>query len=156
MFLKIEDVAGVKLVTDENNYASHGEVRNSLEGAFVQGSQGWGVSHDNAVLLTVARDLKEVLMLANVADENHRLLKGAQLELGRVKKQRSVALAERASLEGKVIEQAVQIKSLQELVDDVTQQRDETRQRAERYITEIADLTAANNSTILESKEDVL
>ena len=117
MSLKIEDVAGVKLVTDENNFASDGDVRNALEGAFVQGSQGWGVGASNAVLLSVARDMKEALMLANVADENHRLLKGAQMALGRAKKAAEVDKATIAALDERVEEQVAKNASLQEQLD---------------------------------------
>ena len=122
--LKIEDVNGVKLVTEVNNFASDGDVRNALEGAFVQGSQGWGVSGATAVLLSLARELKAALMLANVADENHRLLKGAQLALGRATKTGGISKAAVDSLTVTVDEQSSQIKSLQQSLDAVRQERD--------------------------------
>ncbi len=86
--IKSEDLDGIKLVTEENNFASADDTLNVLEAAFMQGSQGWGVTKETAILLRLARALYVALQLAETADENARLLKGAQMELGRVKKQR--------------------------------------------------------------------
>ncbi len=86
--IKADDLDGIKLVTEENNFASDDDTLNVLEAAFMQGSQGWGVTKDTAILLRMARVLYVALKMAETADENARLLKGAQMELGRVKKQR--------------------------------------------------------------------
>jgi len=83
-----KDLDGLKLVTDQSNIASTQDTQQALETAFQQGSQGWGVRREQSVILRLARDLKVALALAVQADENGRMLKGAQMELGRVKKQR--------------------------------------------------------------------
>ena len=82
------DLDGLKLVTDDNNFAGPQQVDLAVESAIAQGSQGWGVQQDVAVLLSVLRDLAGAQLIAQTADENRRMLKGAQMELGRVKKQR--------------------------------------------------------------------
>lgn len=91
--LKIEDLEGIKLVHNEEYIATEAEAQQSLENVFQQASQSWGIRREEGVILKLARDLKIALALANVAEENGRMLKGAQMELGRVKKQRDAALA---------------------------------------------------------------
>lgn len=89
MSLKIEDLAGVKLVQDEN-FTVENLVLDALEEAFIQGSQGWGVTRDTGVLLTLARELHAARLQADTAEDNYRLLKGAQMALGRSKKRELV------------------------------------------------------------------
>lgn len=84
--LKLEDLDGIKLVKEEN-FATDSEVGTAVELGIIQGSQGWGVREEISVILKLARDLKIALALAATADENGRMLKGAQLEGGRLKKQ---------------------------------------------------------------------
>lgn len=83
--LTIADVAGVKLA-DSNNFPPPYEVTAALDHAFAQGSQGWGVTREIGVYLFLARELHWALEIAETADENRRMLKGAQLETGRLKK----------------------------------------------------------------------
>ena len=115
--IKAEDLDGIKLVTEENNFASDDDTLNVLEAAFMQGSQGWGVTKETAILLRLARVLYAALKLAETADENARLLKGAQMELGRVKKQRNTLKTALDSLaeELVVIKQVVDAENLQKL-----------------------------------------
>lgn len=108
--LRIEDLEGLKIV-DAANFASEIEVRDALENAYVQGSQGWGVRRDVAVILQLARNLRVQIELASTAEtlreeavragcayaELQNKLKGMQLELGRVKKQRDAATAPRST-----------------------------------------------------------
>lgn len=83
--LTIADVAGVKLA-DDSNFPPLYEVTAALDHAFAQGSQGWGVTREVGVYLTLARELHAALEIAETADENRRMLKGAQMENGRLKK----------------------------------------------------------------------
>lgn len=86
--IQIKDLEGVKLVHDASYFASVEFTQLKLEQTFVQASQGWGVRQDDAVILRLAGDLRIALSGAADADGAMRLLKGAQLELGRVKKQK--------------------------------------------------------------------
>ena len=99
-----KDLDGLKLVTDQSNIASTQDTQQALETAFQQGSQGWGVRREQSVILRLARDLKIALALAVQADENGRMLKGAQMELGRVKKQRDTSQEEVARLMAQLTE----------------------------------------------------
>lgn len=85
--IKAADLDGVKLVFDEKYFATEEQVQLALEQAFTQGSQGWGVKREAAVLLVMARELRDSLELSTTAEENARLLKGAQMSGGRLKKQ---------------------------------------------------------------------
>lgn len=85
--IRQEDLDGVKLVYDAEYIASDEITAQALEVAFSQASQGWGVSREHAVLLNVAQSLRESLKLSTTAEENARLLKGAQMSGGRLKKQ---------------------------------------------------------------------
>jgi len=84
--IKIEDLDGLKLV-DENYLASTEVVQQTLENAFQQGSQGWGVRPEISVVLYLARQLADSMTLASTAEEAQRMLKGAQMSGGRLKKQ---------------------------------------------------------------------
>ena len=112
MSIRAVDLDGLKLV-EKDYFAQDEEVLNALESAYMQGSQGWGVTNEVRLILTLARDLKEALVLANVADENHRLLKGAQLALGREKKARELT---KAALD-----------SAMDKIGELTAERDEAR-----------------------------
>jgi hypothetical protein len=85
--MKLEDLDGLKLVEDRN-FAPESEVLETLEAAYMQGSQGWGVTRPTAEILYLARALRGAMTVAATAEENYRLLKGAQMEVGRLKKQR--------------------------------------------------------------------
>jgi hypothetical protein len=85
MKLKKTDLEGVKLANDEY-FASPEEAADFLERGFQQASQGWGVRREVGVCLTLARDLLIAWELADTADEAQRMLKGAQMETGRLKK----------------------------------------------------------------------
>jgi len=87
--INLEDLDGIKLVKAEY-LVEDVELQMALESAYAQGSQGWGVVKSTALLLTMARDLHAALKIALVADENFRLLKGAQMALGREKKAKDV------------------------------------------------------------------
>ncbi len=87
--LTLENLDGLKLVRDEN-VANLRQTQAELEHAVTQGSQGWGVTEEHAVLLRVAFDLQTALKLASAAAgieeharEAYAALKGKQLELGR-------------------------------------------------------------------------
>jgi len=85
MRLTLKDLDGVKLANEEY-IATTPEVQDALERAFQQASQGWGVRREVGVFLALARDLKMAMHLAETADEAQRMLKGAQMETGRLKK----------------------------------------------------------------------
>ena len=97
--LKLEDLDGIKLV-NADYFATDIEAELAVEQAISQGSQAWGVRRDVGVLLKLARDLKIALALAATADQNGRMLKGAQLEGGRLKKQIEKLNAENVELAG--------------------------------------------------------
>lgn len=84
--LKLEDLDGLKLV-HLDYFATDADAELAVEQAITQGSQGWGVRREVGVILKLARDLKISLALAATADKSARMLKGAQLENGRLKKQ---------------------------------------------------------------------
>lgn len=121
--ITLKDLEGVKLVKEEY-YASISDTQDALERVFVQGSQGWGVRRDDGVLLRMARDMNIALALANSADENGRMLKGAQMELGRVKKQKSgldaIVAGNMVDIEGLLSE----LSSSQRLVDTLEKRVD--------------------------------
>jgi|15BtaG_2_1085339.scaffolds.fasta_scaffold06568_2 hypothetical protein len=93
MQLTKQDVAPAKLV-DPANLPPLNEVQIMLEHAFVQGSQTWGVKREIGIILVLAQELLEALDIAQAADANQRMLKGAQLETGRLRKQVSTLRAE--------------------------------------------------------------
>lgn len=96
--LTTKDLDGVKLVNEEY-IATIAEAQQMLETVFQQASQGWGVRREAGVILRLARDLRISLAISESADEAQRMLKGAQMELGRVKKQRDEAVANAANLQ---------------------------------------------------------
>ncbi len=81
----------IKLVEIEN-FANEIETEFAIEAAIQQGSQKWGVTRDVSVLLSITLQLRTALEEAATADRNARMLKGAQLELGRTKKALTTAL----------------------------------------------------------------
>ena len=87
--IELKDLDGLKLVRDEN-VANLRQTLAEIEHAITQGSQGWGVTEEHAVLLHVAGELRAALMdekralpVQAVLDDALRALKGKQLELGR-------------------------------------------------------------------------
>jgi hypothetical protein len=135
MRLTLQDLDGFKLV-DETNVAPLDATQMALEHAFQQGSQGWGVSREVGVYLSLARDLKLALALANTADEAQRMLKGAQMELGRVKKakKKEEALAEerdaelvaaRAAVFQELVAERLLVKALEEQLEEAEVRADE-------------------------------
>jgi hypothetical protein len=107
---------GLKLVKEEY-IATDSEVDLALEQAFTQGSQGWGVKRAEGVLLRLAQELKLSSALAATADEAGRMLKGAQLENGRLKKQAAIQAGLIASLERTNITKHAAVKDLQAQLD---------------------------------------
>ncbi len=83
--ITIEDLGALTLVNEEN-VASAAKTLDELERCFQQGSQGWGMRLSQSVILRLAQELRNALVIAETADKNHRTLKGLQLEIGRVKK----------------------------------------------------------------------
>ena len=81
--LKILD--GMKLVPDEN-VATPQQASDILERAIAQGSQGWGVRQDEAVILRLGLELRKAQALAGDTTDTKNALKGLQLENGRLKK----------------------------------------------------------------------
>ena len=70
------------------NFAELAMMQDAIDGAIEQGRQGWGVRREQAVMLGLTRQLVIALRLADTADEAQRALKGAQMSLGRITKQR--------------------------------------------------------------------
>lgn len=115
--IKLTDLDGVKLV-DRTNFADDDEVLNSLEAAYMQGSQGWGVTKEVAIQLTLAECLRAALTIAATADDNRRMLKGAQMELGRVKKQRDTLQSAVDSLTKEVQSVRGDLENRQSILDE--------------------------------------
>lgn len=141
------DLEGVKLVGEEN-FAPIEDVQVDLERAFTQGSQGWGVIREHAVINTLARDLLDALAEAATADENFRMLKGAQMEGGRLKKKVDKLEAENLAydlrikeLEAEVEHRVDETNRLEDALDDVRAQRQELAEILNEY-TERAALDA--------------
>lgn len=112
---------GVKLVSDENYFATNSEVEFMLETAFQQASQGWGVRQDQGVMLRLAKELKLSQGLQAKAQAGHDQLKGLQLENGRLKKKIRILEGQEAALVGAnrtVGEQAAEIERLTEAYAD--------------------------------------
>jgi len=76
----------VKLVPTEC-FASDVEVEDYVERCAQEASQGWGARAVDMIILRLAGDLRIASSGAEVADGYARLLKGKQLENGRLKKQ---------------------------------------------------------------------
>lgn len=76
----------LKLVQDENFAPDH-IIEADLDYAVSQGSQGWGVKRDTAVILGLAKALRDALDTAEKVVTDHGKLKGLQMENGRLKKQ---------------------------------------------------------------------
>jgi hypothetical protein len=97
LMLTVKDLDGIKLCSDPSYLASLPVTQQALENVFQQASQSWGVKREDSVVLKLASDLQAALEIAADATANARLLKGAQMELGRVKKQRDELKALRAT-----------------------------------------------------------
>lgn len=76
----------LKLVQEENFAPDH-IIEADLDYSVSQGSQGWGVKRDTAVILGLAKALRDALDTAEKAVTDHGKLKGLQMENGRLKKQ---------------------------------------------------------------------
>ncbi len=85
ILIRLEDLDGLKLVQSEN-FAMSLDVGRAVEFAIQQGSQGWGVKSEVAVLLSVALELRNALMQIERITPVANAAKGAQMELGRAKK----------------------------------------------------------------------
>ncbi len=86
MKVSLQDLDGVKLVEDDN-FAPDVEVVAMIEGAITQGSQAWGVNRETAVILTLAKRLRDALALAGTVETAVNQLKGEQMARGRLQKQ---------------------------------------------------------------------
>jgi len=124
----------VKLVNAEN-LASPQDTSAIIERAVIQGSQAWGVTREDAVILRLASELRAAQLVADGADEAQRALKGAQLASGRLKKRITVLEGQEIALARRAAEQSAEIILLKE-------QRDETKLIAEGYLTRAVDAEA--------------
>jgi len=124
----------VKLVNAEN-LASPQDASAIIERAVIQGSQAWGVTREDAVILRLASELRAAQLVADGADEAQRALKGAQLASGRLKKRITVLEGQEIALARRAAEQSAEIILLKE-------QRDETKLIAEGYLTRAVDAEA--------------
>ena len=70
--MKLEQLENLKLIVDESVYLSEQETLDRLELAVQQGAGGWGVRRDDGALLTLARNLKLALGMAEQQDETYR------------------------------------------------------------------------------------
>ena len=77
---------GIKLVTNEEYFATDAETEFTLEQVFQQASQAWGIRREQGVMLRLARELKLAIGVAQGAQADDNKLKGLQLENGRLKK----------------------------------------------------------------------
>ena len=100
--LTVKDLEGLKLVSDTSYIASTELTQVALERVFQQASQGWGVRQEGSVLLKLASDLTTALVKAERADESGRLLKGAQMALGRERKIKEGLQADIATLNKRI------------------------------------------------------
>lgn len=112
MKLTLKDLDGIKLISDPTYFMEPEVVRLELENAYMQGSQGWGVRREVGVYLALARDLKIAMELAATADNAQRMLKGAQLEGGRLRKRIKKLEAEAVDAEQRVLARVVEVNEL--------------------------------------------
>ena len=75
-----------KLALDEN-VASDELAELLVEQVADQASQGWGVSEVDSVVMRLAREVVRLQPFEEKVDEAQRLMKGAQLQVGRIRKQ---------------------------------------------------------------------
>ena len=114
--LNIADVAGIKLAANEN-FPPLFETRAALDHAFSQGSQGWGVTREVGNYLNLAYALHEALEVSTTAEENHRMLKGAQLENGRLKKKIEKLTAQLAESDATALALTIALEKAQVALD---------------------------------------
>lgn len=107
----------VKLVNAEN-LASPQDTSAIVERAVIQGSQAWGVTREDAVILRLASELRAAQLVADGADEAQRALKGAQLASGRLKKRITVLEGQEIALARRAVEQSAEIVLLKEQLDN--------------------------------------
>ena len=84
--ISLQELDPLKLVTDENNIARDDQAMESFARAVDQGSQGWGVGMDEAVLLRFATELSRALALSEKYEETQKALKAEQMRRGRTAK----------------------------------------------------------------------
>lgn len=114
--LTLDDLEGLKLV-EASNVGSLEQAQLVLEHAYMQGSQGWGVTEGVASTLFLATELREALDVAQTADENHRMLKGVQMENGRLKKKIENLEQAQTGAEATILAQDLRIKELEDLLE---------------------------------------
>jgi len=128
--IKLEQLDGLKLITDESVFRTEEQALDRVELAIQQGAGGWGVRPDDGCILRLARDLKIALTVAGTvdkvreaSDEEHRKLKGAQMENGRLKKQRDntqsgldAALAQLAQEQARVTKLEAEVTAMGEVI----------------------------------------
>ena len=122
--LTTQDLTGVKLVSDDN-FAPLFEVRAAIDYAITQGSQGWGVTREAGVYNFLARELLTALEVATTADENHRMLKGAQLKLGKLEKKIEKLKAENLALDLHIKELNIDLDDRDKRVAEMKKELDE-------------------------------
>lgn len=126
--LTATDLDGVKLIQRDNLPQLH-EIQAALEHTYQQASQGWGVTREVGVYAFLATELREALEVAATADENFRMLKGAQMEAGRLKKKIEKLEAENLAYDLKIkeLESALELAEglLAERVQDAKETADE-------------------------------
>ena len=139
MKLTLADLDGIKLISDPTYFMETDAVRMELENAYMQGSQGWGVRREVGVYLALARDLKIAMELAATADNAQRMLKGAQLEGGRLKKKIKSLEDAAVDAEQRVLNAHVMLAAAEEESHKHAVQRDETKELAEAYLARAVD-----------------
>ena len=95
----------VKLV-DGENIASDLRTEQAIDRAVAQGSQAWGVTMEDAVVLRLTKELQESQGQSSEVQELSNKLKGLQMEGGRLRKQIAV-------LEGLVVLSNQQVEELE-------------------------------------------
>ena len=112
--LTLKDLAGTKLIQPEN-LAPLLQVQLALDHTYGQASQGWGVTPEIAVYGYLATELRTQMEIAETADENRRMLKGAQMETGRLKKKIE-------KLDAEILARDLRIKELEVGLDEAHDQ----------------------------------
>ena len=129
--LKLNDLDGFKLVNIDY-LATNDEVVEALRNAFEQGSQGWGVTPEVAIFLSMANQLRVQITLADVADEAQRQLKGEQMGHGRTKKRLEAVENLYDAQTAKITQLTTEQDDLKTECDGFMDERDELRYSQDR------------------------
>lgn len=125
----------VKLVSADN-LATIAIVEREVQRVVSQGSQGWGVRREDAVILRLVSELRQAQLDAQASTDTHNKLKGLQLENGRLKKRLTVADGIEVAhniAKGRVDGLLKEVTELTTRVENETQRREEAERALEGH-----------------------